>query len=348
MTFGRIKQEDRILFAKNLSSMLKAGLPLTRAISVLGRQIPDKRWKSIFSSIEDSLSRGVPLSVSLGAFPKAFNKLFISMVASGEESGDVSGAFGLIAEELEKSHSLHKKVKSAMLYPAIIICLMLAIAILMLVYVLPKLTATFKDFGADLPFMTRAIIAASDFFLADWGYILIGIALVALGIYFFARSTFGTRALDKIAIKLPIVGFLVQETNSARTARTLSSLLSSGVAIVPALRITSGVVQNVHYKSLLEQAATDLERGGALQAVFSAHTDLYPPFVGEMIGVGEETGTLSKALLQIALFYEDEVDQKTKDMSAIIEPILMIVIGVGVGFFALAMISPIYSLSNAI
>jgi type II secretory pathway component PulF len=152
--------------------------------------------------------------------------------------------------------------------------------------------------------------------------------------------------LGSVFLRIPIIGNIIQEINSARTTRTLSSLLSSGVEVVTAVKITSGVVQNVHYREMLLDAAEKIQKGSPLESLFSPRNDLYPPFVGEMIGVGEETGTLSKNLLEVAIFYENEVSQKTKDMSTVIEPFLMVFIGVGVGFFALAMISPIYSLSN--
>jgi len=348
ISIGGFKAADRIMFAKNLSAMLRAGLPLTRALSVLERQISSKQWKKVFSALQDNLAKGVALSASLAQYPKIFNQLFTSMVAAGEESGNLAGSLSIVGEELEKSYELKKKVRGAMMYPAIILCLMLAIAVLMFVYVLPKLTATFKDFHADLPLSTRIIIGASDFFQDHLVGILGGIVAVVLLIILFARSSVGKRAIDKVVLKLPIAGLISQEINSARTARTLSSLLSSGVAMIPALKITTDVVQNVHYKAMLAEAAEKVQKGASLQSMFSPRTDLYPSFVGEMMGVGEETGTLTKSLLEVAAFYESEVDQKTKDMSTVIEPLLMIFIGLGVGFFALAMISPIYSLSNSI
>lgn len=348
LSWGGIKAADRVLFAKNLSAMLRAGLPLARALGVLEKQVKGKEWMKIFAAIQEDLAKGTPFSASLAAFPKAFGSLFVSMVAAGEESGNLSGALQIVGEELEKAYELKKKVRGAMLYPIIILSIMLAIAVLMFVYVLPKLTATFRDFGADLPMTTRAIIAASDFVQANWPFIVVAVLAAAIGAFFGLRSKPGKRLFDRAVIKLPFVGTIAKEVNSARMARTLSSLLSSGVEVVASIRIASGVVQNVHYREMLEKAAEDVQKGSTLQSFFVARPDLYPPFVGEMIGVGEETGTLSKALLEVAVFYEAEVSDKTKNMSTVIEPLLMVVIGLGVGFFALAMIAPIYSLSNKI
>lgn len=348
MSWGGIKITDRIMFAKNLSAMLKAGLPLPRALAVLERQIENSQWKKIFSSLQDDLAKGVPLSGSLAKFPKAFGSLFTAMIKAGEESGSIAQSLSLVGEEIEKSYELRKKIRGAMIYPAIIIGLMIAIAVLMFVYVLPKLTATFKDLGAQLPFVTRVVIAASNG-LQEYWLIIIGVIVGLILIsYIFARSNFGKSFLHKLILVLPITGTIAKEVNAARTARTLSSLLSSGISVVSAVNITTDVVQNVRYKRMLEQAASRIEKGDTIQSIFAARTDLYPSFVSEMIGVGEETGTISKVLLDVAIFYENEVDQKTKNMSTVVEPLLMIIIGLGVGLFALAIISPIYSLTNAI
>lgn len=347
-SFGGAKAADKIMFAKNLSAMLRAGLPLARALTVLERQMTGKVWKPIFVSLADSLSKGTNFSAALGLFPKTFSALFISMVSAGEESGSLSQSLAIVGEQLEKSYALQKKVKGAMMYPLIIFCVMIIIGILMLIFVIPKLTATFKEFKADLPFATKIVIWVSDFFSAHYILIIIsGILCVAFG-YFFLKTPTGKRFSGKLVLKLPIIGNIAMQVNSARMARTFSSLLSSGVDVVSAIKITADVVQNVHYKEMLTTTAENIQKGSTIQSLFMPRMDLYPSFVSEMIGVGEETGTLSKTLFEVAVFYENEVEQKTKDMSTIIEPFLMVFIGVGVGFFAMAMISPIYSLSNNI
>ena len=348
VSFGGAKMVDRIMFAKNLSAMLHAGLPLSRALSVLERQMAGGTWTPILKKISDNLSRGESLSASLSSFPKTFSPLFVSMVGAGEESGSLTESLAVVGEELENSYEFRKKVRGAMMYPAIILCVMIAIAILMLVYVIPRLTLTFKEFNTELPLSTRAIIETSDFFARYYGFIIFGILAIVAAIYAFSKTIMGKHILGRIALGFPIIGTIVEEINSARTARTLASLLSAGVPVVTAVKITAGVVQNIHYRDMLSKTADEIQRGASLESLFAPRTELYPPFVGEMIGVGEETGTLSKTLLEVALFYENEVGQKTKDMSTVIEPLLMVLIGIGVGFFALAMISPIYSLTNTI
>jgi type IV pilus assembly protein PilC len=342
------KMADRIMFAKNLSAMLKAGLPLARALLVLERQMTSKAWKPIFASLQDDLSKGVPLSAALAKFPKTFAPVFVSMVAAGQESGSLAEALSIIGGQLERAYQLSKKIKGAMMYPGIILTVMCAIGIMMFVFVLPKLTDTFKQFNVELPLATRMIIGSSDFVSANIPLLGVILFVIIAALFVIPRTTLGKSLIDKMILKLPVIGAIAQEVNSARTARTLSSLLSSGVDVVSSMKITADVVQNVHYKKMLSRTAEDIQKGSTIQSLFMPRTDLYPSFVGEMIGVGEETGTLSKVLLEVATFYEGEVEQKTKDMSTIIEPVLMVVIGVGVGFFALAMIAPIYSLTSTI
>jgi type IV pilus assembly protein PilC len=348
ISFGGTKMADRIMFAKNLAAMLKAGLPLARALVVLERQMSSKSWKEIFVSLQDDLSKGVSFSVAIAKFPKTFAPLFVSMVAAGQESGSLADALSIVGMQLEKSHQLQKKVKGAMMYPGIILSVMGLIGIMMFVYVLPKLTATFREFKVELPFATRLIIGVSDFVSAHLVLIILAAIVSVVGFVLFIKTSLGKSLVHRFTLHIPVIGLIAKEVNSARTARTLSSLLSSGVEVVTAMKITSDVVQNVHYKAMLAHTAEDIQKGSTIQSLFMPRTDLYPSFVAEMIGVGEETGTLSKVLLEVALFYEGEVEQKTKDMSTIIEPILMVIIGLGVGFFALAMISPIYSLSSTI
>ncbi len=346
--FGSVKTEHIILFAKNLSAMLAAGLPLSRALAVIARQVSNKRMTKSILSIIDSLNTGLSLSQSIRAFPAIFSKLFVSMVAVGEESGNLSQSLKLVAEQLEKTHQLKKKVKGAMMYPGIIFSVMVVIAILMFIFVVPSLTNTFREFNVDLPLSTRFVIGVSDAFQNHLILMILGFVGLTTSLVVFLRTTFGRSLFHRVILKIPVIGLITQHINSARVARTLSSLLSSGVDMLTAMTIVSEVVQNVHYQKMLTHAIEQVQKGVQLAPLFFDRPDLYPSFVGEMVAVGDETGTLSRVLFETAVFYENEVEQKTKDLSTIIEPLLMVVIGAAVGFFALAMIAPIYSLSSVI
>lgn len=345
---SRVKRDQLIMFTRNLSAMLKAGLALTRALSVAERQIKNPRLKSIIASLIEEIGKGEPMNAALAKHPKEFSSLYVAMVRAGEEGGTLADALQVIALQMHRTSELVKKVRGAMIYPAIVICLMLAIGVLMMIFVVPTLTATFKELKMDLPAATRMIMLTSDL-LAEHTLLTLGTLFGSVfGFISLLKTKYGKRAFEWILVRLPSIGVMAKEMNAARTARTLSSLLTSGVDVVQAITITKDVVQNSFYKEILADAATRVEKGKALSEVFVERNDLYPLLVGEMIAVGEETGQISQMLTEVADFYENEVERKTKDLSTIIEPILMVVIGVGVGFFALAMIMPIYSISDAI
>lgn len=344
---GGVKMHDKIIFARNLSSMIEAGLPITRALSIMERQSKGE-LKKVLQRLEEEISKGVTLSEAMKIYPDVFSTLFISMVKAGEESGNLILALKNISNQMEKTYQLNKKVKGAMMYPAVIFSLMGVIGVLMMVYMVPTLTETFKGLGVKLPLSTRIIIAISDAMKNYFLLMVVGFVAAAAGLYYGLRTPKGKRISDFISLRIPVIGEIVKQVNAARTARTLSSLISSGVDIVVAIGVTRDVIQNSYYKTILEDSERAIQKGEPISAIFLEHDNLYPLFVGEMLSVGEETGKIGDMLAGVASFYEDEVDQKTKDMSSIIEPVLMIVIGAAVGAFAISMLAPTYSLVDAI
>jgi len=270
------------------------------------------------------------------------------MVKAGEEGGTLASSLKLVSIQMNQTYILRKRVRGAMIYPAILVTLMITIAVLMLIFVIPSLTATFKDLNVPLPLSTKVIITVSDFFSAHTTLFFTGLILFLVGGWAAFRSQKGRQIFDTTSLHIPLIGRLVKETNSARTARTLSSLLTSGVSAILAFEITGEVVQNHHYQKVLKMAGESIQKGNPLYQIFADAEKLYPAFLAEMVGIGEETGKLAEMLMEVAGFYEEEVERQTKDMSTVIEPFLMILVGLAVGFFAVSMISPIYSLSNAI
>lgn len=346
--FSTVKEVDKIIFARNLAAMLGAGLSLARCLGAMERQTKSPKLKYIVRSVSGSVRKGGALHEALAQHPHTFSALFIAMVHAGEEGGKLPDALQSIAVQMDKSYKLKKKVKGALLYPGVVLTAMVGIGFLMMTEVVPTLKQTFDELGVNLPPTTQAVIAASDFLVKHTLVALAGVLLVVVGFVYALRTPQGKRLFDNFILRLPAVGSIVKEVQSARFARTLSSLLGSGVSIVDSLTITSEVVGNVYHRDVVLAARAVVEKGEAMSSIFNLHEDLYPPLVGEMMAVGEETGELSTMLTRVADFYESEVEQKTKDMSTIIEPFLMLFIGAGVGFFALAMIAPIYSLSDAI
>ena len=345
---GGVPTAQKIAFAKNLGAMTKAGLSLSRALSVIERQSSNNRFKSVVEGINLEIKKGKTLSEALKIYPNIFSNLFISMAKAGEESGGLSDALANVALQMDKTYRLQKKVKGAMIYPAVIITVMIIVGILMFIFVVPGITATFKELNTELPFSTKIIIAISDFLMGHWFLSLIIILVVGFGLYFSLKTTVGKRLRDKMVIKLPLIGDLVKEANAARVTRTLSSLLIAGVPVASSIQITKDMVGNHYYRQVLEEAEKVVEKGENISGVFMKNGDLYPTFVGEMMSVGEETGNMASMLLEVAIFYENDVEERTKDLSTIIEPVLMVIIGVAVAFFALSMVTPIYSVMDNI
>lgn len=343
-----VKVEERITLTKNLAAMLTAGLTLSRALSVIERQSGNKGLKTILLDLEERVKKGDSFHDALAAHPKVFSKLFISMTKAGEESGTMAQSLAVVAKQMERAHTLTKKIRSAMIYPSIILFAIVVIGILMMIYVVPTLSTTFKELGVELPAATRAIINASDF-MANNVIIVFGILIVAtLALLSFVKSKTGGNIVLAVALRMPVIGTLVRETMSARVARALSSLLSSGVEMLSAIAIAEEVVGDNRFGKVVGDAGARVKKGEQLSAAFVERSKLYPILVGEMIAVGEETGKVAEMLGQVAEYYEADVEEGTKDLSTVVEPMLMLIIGAAVGVFAVSMISPIYSLSSSI
>ncbi|GIW68222.1 MAG: type II secretion system protein F [Candidatus Parcubacteria bacterium] len=343
-----IREVEKIRFTKDLAAMLRAGLSLTRALSVVERQSRNKAFRRFITDLRDKVRAGSSFHDALQAYEKALSPLVVAMVRAGEESGQLPQALEAAGLQLERIYYLKKKIKGAMLYPTIILTALVAIGVLMLVYIVPTLQQTFEELGVDLPASTKFVLALSDFLRTQGLLAALLVLAVVGGIWALARTPQGGRALAWGILHIPLIGSLVKETNTARTARTLASLLEAGVPVSDAFRITADVVQNPLYREVLFKGKELIERGEPIAQLFAVRDNLYPPLMGELVAVGEETGALPEMLRQVADFYETDVDQRTKDMSTIIEPFLMVVVGIAVGFFAISMITPIYSVTEGI
>jgi len=341
---SKVSLREKIIFARTLSTMIRAGLSLPRALIILKRQTRNIKFQRIIDEVATRISKGENFSSSLSAYKDTFPPLFIAMVHAGEESGKLSDTLLLIAHQLDRQYTLNKKIRGAMMYPMIIFITMIIIGVLMLIYVVPTLTATFEEVGVDLPFSTQIIISVSAF-LRDHTILFIAIVLAVI---IFLTALFKNKHTkpytDTFVLYLPLISPIYRQLQSARTARTLASLLSSSIDVYDALSITRDVIQNTKHKKVLELAEENVKKGLPIAKAFEDKPRLYPVLIPEIISVGEETGKLSEMLAQTADFYESEVTTATQDMSVIIEPILMVVIGAAVGFFAISMIQPMYSL----
>lgn len=344
---SHVPTNEKILFARNLAAMIVAGLPLSRALGVLQKQTRNAGMRDTIDAISDDIRQGHALHEALRRHPKVFSNMFIAMTRAGEESGTLADSLQTVATQTERSYLLTKKVRGAMIYPSIVITVMLGIGILMLIYVVPTLSETFAALGSDLPVPTKIILATSGFIIGNSVAVAAGTIALVLLLIAALRTPPGRRAFDRALLAFPIVGPIIAKVNAARTARTLSSLLTAGVSALSALEITGDVVQNTRFRPIIARARDYVEKGKPMSAAFVEAENIYPVMFAEMAAVGEETGDMAGMLTRVSDFYENEVEQQTKDLSTVIEPLLMVVIGGAVGFFAMAMIMPIYALSNS-
>jgi type IV pilus assembly protein PilC len=344
----RVSVVDKMLFTRHLRVMLKAGLSFSRAFKVLSEQTNNNYFKEIIQSVQEDINKGNSLADSLAKYPKVFDNLFVSMIRVGETGGNLEEVLDLLAVQLKKEHELSSKVKGAMMYPAVIIFAMVVIGSLMMIFVVPSLLKVFEEMGTELPVTTRMIIAISNT-LQNYGvFVFLGFVIFCVLFFRAIKTPKGKKGFDYFLLRLPVIGDVISKVNMARLSRMLSSMIASGVSIVEALEIISNTLGNVYYRDSVKKACEDVQKGVVLSEVIGQYSNLYQPLMIHMIEVGEETGTLEDTLRQVAEFYEGEVEQVTSNLSSIIEPVLMLVIGGAVGLFAVSMIQPMYSIMGSI
>lgn len=341
--FLSVPLKEKMVFTRNLAVMVSSGLTVSRAVLNLSVQTRNKRFQKILQSVYDDVQAGKQLSEGLAKYPTVFNELFVNMIAVGEVSGNLEEVLDILALQLEKEHDLLSKVRGAMIYPAVIVVAMIGIAILMLTYILPKITGVFQDMDVPLPATTLFVMAMSDFVRNHWIITIGSFVGTIVGIRLLAKTDTGRHFFDWLFVRMPIIGNIIIKVNCARFARIYSSLLKSGVSVINALTIVARTLGNVYYKEALTAGIDEVQKGTELSKIIERYPVIFPILVPQIIQVGEETGKTEDVLRRLAEFYEEEVSQITKNMSSIIEPILMLLIGGGVGFFAVAMLQPMYS-----
>ncbi|MDH4329962.1 MAG: type II secretion system F family protein [Candidatus Moranbacteria bacterium] len=340
--------KEKMIFARNLAVMVESGLSIGKALDNLSVQVQNKTFKGILAKMYKDIQAGKSLSESMAEHPNAFDDLFVNMVRVGEIGGNLEEVLTIVAIQLEKESALRSKVKGAMMYPAVIVVAMSGVGVLMLTYILPKITGVFADMDVELPASTQFIVDASD--LLRNNLVAIAIAVVVGGIFLkiFLGTVPGKKTLSFLVLNAPITKNIVIKVNCARFSRIYSSLLKSGVSVLDALDIISNTLSNYEYKSVLAKASEDIQKGVSLSSIINSNKKIFPPLVGQMAEVGEETGKSESMFLKLAEFYEEEVNQITKNLSSVIEPVLMVVMGSAVGFFAVAMLQPMYGLMENI
>ncbi len=343
----RIPIVDRIFFLDHLRTMIHAGLSLIEGLHVMSKESQNKKFTSVVRDITEHVEKGNQLSESLKLYPKIFPPLQTNMIASGEIAGKLEDALDQVVVQMKKSHELTSSVKGAMIYPSVVVGAIVVIGILMVTLVLPKLTSMFDEFGAQLPLSTRILIAITHFLSNPINLILILVSTVlsiVLFIFMVKKNPSFRYFIHGIILRLPIFGPISKKINLARFSMTLSSLLKSTIPIVDAVKIAGETCKNVRYQEALERATNTLSKGEQLSDILSRSSSLFPPMVTEMIMVGEKTGEIDHLLQELASFYSNEVDKTMKNFSTIIEPVIIILLGVGVAGIAVSIIMPMYSL----
>jgi len=348
LSFGGVSLKDKIIFTRNLKVMISAGVSLPKALKTLAEQTKNKKLKNALIEIAERIIKGENFSDSLSHHPSIFSNLFYNMVKVGEESGTLEKNLDILTRQMEREYTLRSKIKEAMMYPSVIIVAMIGIAIMMLIIVVPKLAKTFEELGAELPLTTKIVIGLGTFLAEKW--YLAALILIVLIILFrlVLKIKSGKKLLDTLTLKIPIVSPIIKKTNAAHTVRTLSSLIAAGVPLVRSLEIISETMSNFHYKKAIITITEKVKKGEKLSQTLRPYHDLYPLTVVQMMEVGEETGETSNILAKLGDFFEDEVSRATKNLTTIIEPVLMLVIGGIVGFFAVSMVQPMYSMLSAL
>lgn len=341
----RITPGDVATFTRQLSTMINAGLPITEALLILRSQSSGAMQKIVAQILAD-VEAGESLSGSMKKHPKVFTRTYMALVESGEVGGVMDAVLLRLADTLEKDQEFKGKVKGALIYPIIIIIGMMVASFVMMIFVIPRLTSLYSEFNASLPLPTKVLIGISSFFVNYW-FIMIG--LMALGFYIFNlyRSTKdGRHKIDELMFKIPIFGSLQRQIVLTELTRTLSLMVGSGVPILESLNITSEVVGNTVVSEALKDSARQVEKGFPIAFSFARHPEAFPFILSQMIAVGEETGKMDEVLTKVSHIFETDSDEKVKGLTAAIEPLVMVLLGVGVGFLVIAVILPIYNLTS--
>ena len=336
----KVKTRDLAVFCRQFTSILSAGVTVVDGLRMLAEQTENKTLKKALNLTRESVQQGLSLSESMKRSPKVFDEMFVNMIDAGEQSGSLEISIDRMGKQLEKSAKLKSMVKSAMIYPIAVLVIAFVVVMVMSILVIPKFAEMFESMGTDLPFATQAVVNFSGFIMKKWWLLIIIIVGVIVLLKLFGTTTTGKKVYGKIAIKAPIFGDLNLKSNSASFARTMSTLVSSGMNITTAIEITGKAMSNILYKLALQKAKSEVEQGMPLSVPIRQADEIFPPMVHNMLAIGEETGNVEHMLDKVADYYEEETEAKTKNLAELIQPIMIVILGGIIGFMVLAMYSP--------
>jgi type IV pilus assembly protein PilC len=347
INIGGVPMKDKVVFMRQMATMVGAGLPLTRSLEIMVQQASNPLFKRVLKNVLDSIQSGKTLADSFRAEEDVFDDITINLIEAGEESGNLEIILEKLAIELEEKNDLSSKIKSALIYPAIILVVIIGVVLLMMFVLVPAMSDIYSDFDAELPFATTLLMNMSSFFINYWWAVLTVLLVLGIGIKYYLDTPKGKRNFDKIVLKIPVLGKIITKMQISQFTRILSLLLGSGLPIIKAIELTAQSLSNEMFRDTLMEAKDEVEKGGPL-AIPIARSEYYPLLVSSMIAVGEETGEMDIVLQKVSEYYKDEVDAATSNLSTILEPFFLILMGGAIGFIAMAVYMPMFELSSAI
>jgi type IV pilus assembly protein PilC len=342
---GSVKSKDLAIFTRQFSVMIDAGLPLVQCLEILGAQQSDKNFQKIIGAVRSDVEQGATLQTALSKHPKAFNDLYVNMVGAGEAGGILDLILQRLSGYIEKAVKLTGKVKGAMTYPITVIVIAITVVGIIMVKVIPVFSQMYEGMGSALPFPTQICIMISNIIIHYFLLLVIAIALIVIGLKYYYKTPAGRLAMDTFILKIPIIGDMLRKVAVARFCRTLGTLTSSGVPILEGMDITARTAGNMVIQNAIMKSREAVEQGRNIAGPL-AETKVFPPMVIQMVGVGEATGALDAMLSKVADFYEDEVDNAVAAMTAMMEPLIIAILGGVIGFIVVAMYMPIFNLAN--
>ena len=346
--FGNnVPAKEMVLFSRQLSTLIGAQVPILQALRILQEQVVNKNLRNIIGEIITDVESGDSLSLSVSRHPRVFGNVYVNVIHSGELSGSLDRSLNYLADQLEKDYDLNSKVRGAMIYPAFVLFALVLVGTIMFLFILPNLTSVLLSDGGSLPFVTLMLIAFTKFFQVYWWSLFLGAFILFLGARYYINTTGGRYVWDRLKIKAPIFGDIFEKIYLARFSRNLSTLVIGGIPIIKALEITAELVNNVIYRDIILDAAGKLSGGKTISLAFSGYKEI-PKIVTQMIQVGEQSATLTGILQKLATFYEKEVDGKIGNLTTLIEPIIILILGLAVGILVAGILLPIYNLASSI
>jgi len=342
-----VSQKELVMFFQQLSTLIEAHVPVVSALRTIEDQTNNRFFRIILKEMADDIEDGIQFSVAIEKHPDVFTTLTMSMIRSGETSGELQRSIDTIAKNIEKNYQLAAKIKGALYYPAFVIAVAIIMGFLVVTFILPKITLMIKELNVPVPWYTTFLVWLGDFMSVYWWAVLLIMAAGLGGIVYYARSSAGRREWEQIILKLPVIGNLSRSIYITRFSENFGALLEGGIPVVRALIITSQVVGNGVFEKIILKAADEVKTGGTISTVFLQSKE-FPPIVAQMIRIGEETGSLATVLISVAKFYNQEVETTTKSLTTLIEPILIVALGIGVGILVIGVLMPIYNIAGQI